>query len=80
MTPNQLSAELSQVSAGLRRCECGSVVVMAYEPGCTYIRCLAEKKTVAILPDWNPSALAIEWNDLRHPFGREAASEPGKTI
>lgn len=71
MNPNQLAAGLSQTSAGLRRCECGSVVVMAYEPGCIYIRCLAEKKTVMAEPDWNPSGLAGRWNDRRLAFADE---------
>ena len=57
-----LHEELTMASAGLRRCECGSVVVMAYEPGCTYIRCLAEKKTVMAEADWNPKRLAERWN------------------
>lgn len=35
---------------------------MAYEPGCTFIRCLRERKTVAAVADFNPRLLNEEWN------------------
>lgn len=63
MNAANLAAELTQASASLTRCKCGSVVVMAYEPGCTFIRCLAEKQTKMAMPDFHPAQLAIEWND-----------------
>lgn len=47
---------------GLRRCGCGSAVVMTYEPGCTFIYCLAERKSVLALPDWCPAEVNSEWN------------------
>ena len=53
---------LRAASRSLRRCQCGSKVVMAYEPGCTFIRCLAERKDVATAPDFSPEQLAGEWN------------------
>ncbi len=62
MSTDDLISQLAQASAGLRRCRCGSRVVMAYEPGCTFIRCLAERKTVSALPDWQPKELAEAWN------------------
>jgi hypothetical protein len=65
MKPNQLHAELTQASASLKRCDCGSVAVMAYEPGCTFIRCLAEKETKMASPDFNPVALAAMWNERK---------------
>jgi hypothetical protein len=67
MTPAQQSAQalhdqLQAASRTLRRCDCGSAVVMAYHPGATFIHCLREKKTVAASPDWSPDELAREWN------------------
>lgn len=65
MTTNQLHAELAQASAGLKRCGCGSVAVMAYEPGCVFIRCLAEKQTKMAMPDFHPVELARMWNERK---------------
>lgn len=59
---DELVAEFNKAKRTLKRCQCGSAVVMAYEPGATFIRCLAEKKDVAVLPDWQPAELAEEWN------------------
>lgn len=65
MNPTKLHAELSQASASLTRCDCGSIAVMAYEPGCTFIRCLAEKATKMASPDFHPVELARMWNERR---------------
>ena len=63
MTATDLSEVFDCCKVGLRRCECGSAVVMFYEPGCTYLRCLAERKTVLAVPDWNPKELSDQWNE-----------------
>lgn len=68
MTPAQTAAEaltneLNTASRALNRCACGSKAVMRYEPGCTTIACIAERTTKAALPDWQPTALAHQWND-----------------
>ena len=36
-TPDQLTNELRSASRSLERCLCGSAVIMAYTPGCTFI-------------------------------------------
>lgn len=53
------------VDAGkdLRPCDCGSRVIMSYEPGCTFIWCSAERRSVSALPDFEPENLAKLWND-----------------
>lgn len=63
MDADDIIAELDCWKVGLRRCECGSAVVMAYEPGCTYLHCLRERKTVAAVADWNPKQLHDQWNE-----------------
>jgi hypothetical protein len=63
MTAADLEAEFDCWKVGLRRCGCGSATVMVYEPGCTYLRCLAERKTVAAVPDFNPKELSELWNN-----------------
>lgn len=65
MTADDIIAEFDCWKVGLRRCGCGSAVVMAYEPGCTYLRCLAERKTVAAVPDFNPRELHDQWNESK---------------
>ena len=62
MTPEALTDEFRAASRSLNPCPCGSPVVMAYEPGATYIHCLAESKTIAALPDWAPTELAQQHN------------------
>lgn len=58
----ELVAECNKAKRTLKRCACGSAVVMSYDPGCTFLHCIAEKKAVAALPDWQPAELAEEWN------------------
>lgn len=62
MTAADLHQQITQASMSLNRCACGSKAVMHYEPGCTYIRCLAERETKLSLPDWQPNELATLWN------------------
>lgn len=50
---------------GLRRCGCGSAVVLRYEPGCTSVYCLRERKDVFGLPDWSPVEVHKSWNDTK---------------
>lgn len=56
-------SNLSELSKTLRRCQCGSVVYIKYEPGCTYIHCNGCAKTVASLDEWQPETLAKQWNE-----------------
>ena len=60
--PHPLWDELNAASASLHRCPCGSKAIMQYEPGCTFITCLAERETKLSTPDWNPQQLAHDWN------------------
>ena len=53
----------TDASNSLNRCKCGSRAVMVYHPGCTYIHCIKESKTVFALPSWCPTELAREWNE-----------------
>jgi hypothetical protein len=46
-------------------CRCGSRAVMRYEPGATYVHCIAEGITKAALPDWQPEKMADEWGKLQ---------------
>lgn len=62
MTAQTLEQELTTASASLKRCRCGSKVVMHYRPGCTFIHCIGEKTPVLAKPDWQPTELAKEWN------------------
>ena len=69
MTPAQqsaaaLAAELDAASKSLNRCPCGSKTVMLYTPGCTAIHCIAERTVKASTPDWNPTTLAQQWNQM----------------
>jgi hypothetical protein len=64
-TMNALHAELSNCSQGLSRCDCGGKVVMAYEPGCTFVHCIGEKVEKMALPDWQPKELLAKWNQRR---------------
>jgi len=50
------------INQSLARCRCGSRAVMRYEPGVTYIHCIAENETKAASGDWEPERLAREWN------------------
>ena len=59
---DEMVAEMTKAKRTLKRCTCGSAVVMAYDPGVTFIRCLGEKKDVMALPDWSPTELAEQWN------------------
>lgn len=62
---NHQLTELEKASASLIRCDCGSAVSMAYHPGCTFIRCLAEKTTKMASPDFHPTELAKMWNERK---------------
>ena len=64
-TPEQLVLDLETASKSLHRCQCGSRVVMEYEPGCAYIDCVQEAKTFDAIADWNPERLATRWNEAR---------------
>lgn len=67
MTDKELTSQLRRWHnyGKLRRCECGSAVIMRYEPGVTRISCIGERKTVAAWPDWCPDDLAAFWNSGR---------------
>lgn len=54
---------IHELNHTLARCPCGSRAVMRYEPGCTYIYCIAESETKDATADWEPERLAREWND-----------------
>jgi hypothetical protein len=54
---------ISELNKTLARCKCGSKAVMRYEPGCTFIHCIGEGKTVASIADWNPEQLAKQWEE-----------------
>jgi hypothetical protein len=55
---------IHEINLTLARCQCGSRAVMRYEPGCTFIHCIAEGITKAALPDWQPDAMVEEWAKL----------------
>lgn len=57
-----MTDKISEINQTLARCKCGSKAVMKYDPGCTFIHCIAEGKTVASKPDWQAEQLADEWN------------------
>lgn len=57
-----MTDEITEINRTLYRCDCGSRAVMRYDPGCTFIHCLAEGVTKSAAPDWQPEALAAEWN------------------
>jgi hypothetical protein len=50
------------INQTLARCQCGSKAVMTYIPGCAYITCIGEGKTVAAIDDYQPEKLAEKWN------------------
>lgn len=58
---------IQEINKTLARCKCGSKAVMRYEPGCTFIHCIGEGKTVAAVLDWNPEGMAEEWNAQEKP-------------
>lgn len=58
MTP----PETRLAAVTLNRCRCGSKVVMAYEPGCTFIRCILEREDKLAVPDFAPEELERKWN------------------
>jgi len=62
MTPQELADQLTNASIRLKRCQCGSKAILHYEPGCTFVRCLAERETKLSLPDWQPNELEQLWN------------------
>lgn len=62
MTAAELRSEMDAAKADLCLCECGSRVVMQYQPGATLIWCLGCKTYVAGVPDWGPKELANSWN------------------
>lgn len=62
MTPAQMESDLATANSNLARCQCGSKCVVSYEPGCTFVRCLAEKRDVLAMPDWAPLEISEEWN------------------
>lgn len=66
MTATDLADEFDCWKAGLRRCGCGSSVVLTYQPGMTAIYCLAEKSFVFGLPDWCPRSVNEQWNQQTH--------------
>ena len=65
MTADAMVLEMNEAKRGLSRCKCGSNVSLHYEPGCTFIRCIREDKTVFALPDWQPSEIKTQWNNQR---------------
>jgi hypothetical protein len=63
---------IHELNKTLARCQCGSRAVMRYEPGSTYVHCIAEGITKAALPDWQPEWMAAEWaNRLASANGNE---------
>lgn len=63
MTAADLEAEFDCWKVGLRRCGCGSAVVLTYEPGSTGIYCIRERRHVFALPDWQPKQTHDQWNE-----------------
>ena len=53
---------IQAINQTLARCQCGSKAIMCYIPGCTYIVCIREGKTVAAIDDYQPVKLAEKWN------------------
>ena len=62
LSPDELTAEIRKASRSLKRCPCGSAVVMHYDPGCTFIHCIGERSHKMAIHDWNPTDLADQWN------------------
>lgn len=60
----KLREQFAEASDCLARCQCGSKVIMRYEPGSTSIFCLGEKAGKMSVPDWDPEVLAEVWNEL----------------
>jgi hypothetical protein len=58
-----MTADFTEASSTLARCKCGSKAIMRYDPGCTYIVCIAERETKLAISEWNPKKLAEKWNN-----------------
>ena len=57
-----MTDQIHELNKTLARCECGSRAVMRYEPGCTFVHCIAEGKTKAAVPEYQPERMAAMWN------------------
>jgi len=58
--------EFYDASLALHRCDCGSKVVLQYQPGLTSVACIGERKVKFSLPDWQPNETKDQWNQT-HP-------------
>ena len=64
MTAEKLNEVFANEAKQAHRCyDCGGKVLLRYAPGCTFIHCFKEGRSVAALPDWQPEELAQEWNE-----------------
>ena len=64
MTAEALQEEIKRETSKCRRCKCGSVVLMLYEPGAIYLRCWRCKPVLLAVPDWDPAGLREQWNAI----------------